>query len=67
MSATETWLQLSGGKYGKRPFDMFHPQLWRLDLTKIDAARIRVDESTPGWDEQYIPDLTDGEFEVIAE
>jgi hypothetical protein len=47
--------------------EMFHPQLWRLDLRKIDASRIKTDQSMPGWDEQYISDLADGEFEVIAE
>jgi hypothetical protein len=46
---------------------MFHPQLWRLDLKKIDPARIKIDQSMPGWDEQYISDLADGEFDVIAE
>ncbi len=51
----------------KAPLEMFHPQLWRLDLRKIDAARIKTDQSTSGWDEQYISDLTDGEFDVIAE
>jgi len=51
----------------RAPLEMFHPQLWRLDLRKIDAARIKVDRSTTGWDEQYIADLVDGEFEVIAE
>ena len=51
----------------RAPIEMFHPQLWRLDLRKIEASRIKVDQSTPGWDEQYISDLTDGEFDVIAE
>jgi hypothetical protein len=51
----------------KAPLEMFHPQLWRLDLRKIDATRVKVDQSTPGWDEQYISDLADGEFDVIAE
>jgi hypothetical protein len=51
----------------KAPLDMFHPQLWRLDLTKIAASRIKIDKSTPGWDEQYVSDLADGEFDVIAE
>ena len=51
----------------RAPIEMFHPQLWRLDLKKIDTARIKVDQSVPGWDEQYISDLEDGEFEVIAE
>jgi hypothetical protein len=51
----------------RAPIEMFRPQLWRLDLKKIDAARIKVDQSVVGWDEQYISDLADGEFEVIAE
>jgi hypothetical protein len=47
--------------------EMFHPQLWRLDLSRIDPARIKTDRSMPGWDEQYIADLIEEEFEVIAE
>jgi hypothetical protein len=51
----------------KAPIEMFHPQLWRLDLSRIDTTRIKTDQSVPGWDEQYVSDLIDGEFEVIAE
>lgn len=51
----------------RAPIEMFHPQLWRLDLRKIEAARIKLDQSTLGWDEQYISDLADGEFDVIAD
>jgi hypothetical protein len=49
------------------PIEMFHPQLWRIDLSKISAGRIHTDRSMPGWDEQYIEDLTGIEFEVIVE
>src|SRR6202011_937454 len=45
------------------PIEMFHPQLWRIDLSKIAASRIHTDKSMPGWDEQYIEDLTGIEFE----
>lgn len=49
------------------PIEMFHPQLWRIDLSKISGIRIHTDRSMPDWDEQYIEDLTASEFEVIVE
>jgi hypothetical protein len=51
----------------RAPIEMFHPQLWRLDLSKIEAARVKTDQSVAGWDEQYISDLDDDEFDVISE
>ena len=37
--------------------EMFHPQLWRLDLSRMDPAQIKTDRSMPGWDEQFVADL----------
>jgi hypothetical protein len=51
----------------RAPVELFRPQLWRLDLSKVPASRIRTDRSAPGWDEQYVPDLAEGEFEIIVE
>lgn len=51
----------------RAPVEMFRPQLWRLDLTKIVASRIRTDRSAAGWDEQYVADLRESEFDVIVE
>jgi hypothetical protein len=51
----------------RAPVEMFHPQLWRLDLSRIGVTRVKTDQSFPGWDEQYISDLNEGEYEVIAE
>lgn len=48
------------------PIEMFRPQIWRLDLTQIELTRIKVDQSMPDWDEQYIADLREGEFEIIV-
>jgi hypothetical protein len=47
--------------------ELFRPQLWRIDLERIAASRIRTDKSRAGWDEQYIPDLTEQEFEIIVQ
>jgi hypothetical protein len=51
----------------RAPIEMFRPQIWRVDLSRIAAARVRTDRSAPGWDEQYISDLDDAEFEIIVE
>ena len=51
----------------RAPVEFFHPQLWRLDLSRIGVTRVKTDQSVPGWDEQYISDLSEGEFAVIAE
>jgi len=45
----------------------FRPQLWRLDLARIDRSRWDQSESTSGWDEQRLVDLREGEFDVIVE
>ena len=45
---------------------MFRPQIWRLDLRALSASRIHHDKSQDGWDEQYLSDLRNGEFEVIV-
>lgn len=47
--------------------EMFRPQLWRIDLATIAASRIKLDESRAGWDEQYIADLSETEFQIIVE
>jgi hypothetical protein len=49
------------------PISVFRPQIWRIDLSKILASRVQTDRSQEGWDEQYISDLTDSEFEIIVE
>jgi hypothetical protein len=49
------------------PIEMFRPQLWRIDLSKVATGRWNTHRSTTGWDEQYVTDLKDGEFDVIGE
>ena len=44
---------------------MFRPQLWRLDLSKVNASR--VSRGNPNWDEYRIAELGLVEFEVIVE
>jgi hypothetical protein len=51
----------------RAPVEMFRPQLWRIDLSTIPAPRIRTDRSASGWDDQYISDLAETEFEIIVE
>lgn len=46
--------------------EMFHPQIWRLKLSHIDAARWRPTEHS-GRDEALIEDLALGEFDEIVE
>lgn len=48
----------------KAPLDMFHPQLWKLDLNKIGNRKQR---GRSGWDEFKIRNLTAKEFETIVE
>lgn len=45
----------------------FHPQLWRIRVESVDAGRVRRPVTNNGWDEQYIEDLREDEFEVIAD
>ena len=47
--------------------ELFRPQLWRIDLSKIASSRVRLDQSRADWDEQYIRDLAETEFEIIVE
>jgi len=47
--------------------EMFRPQIWRLHLASIEASRWDNTGSTPGWDEQHINNLNQGEFEIIVE
>jgi hypothetical protein len=49
------------------PIEMFRPQLWRLDLSKVQSARWDKTEARDNWDEQLVRDLTGDEFEVIVE
>ena len=48
-----------------RNLAMFRPQLWRIDLS-LDVES-RVQAGKPAWNEGFIPDLREGEFEVIVE
>lgn len=48
------------------PIEMFHPQIWRLKLSRIEATRLRPGEHA-GRDEMRIEDLTLGEFDEIVE
>ena len=50
----------------KGSLKLLKPQIWRLDLTKVDRSRWRLDRSKPGWDEQYVTDLQEFEFQVIV-
>jgi len=45
--------------------EMFRPQLWRIDLSRIAVGRARAGRF--GWDERLIRDLRHGEFSVIVE
>lgn len=46
--------------------EMFHPQIWRLNLSRVDATRWHPGEHA-GLDEMRIEDLTLGEFDEIVE
>ena len=48
-----------------RNMEMFRPQLWRIDLSGVAESRVQSGE--PGWDEGLIPDMQEGEFQVIVE
>lgn len=48
-----------------RNLGMFRPQLWRMDLSGVAESRVQPGE--PGWDEGLIPDVREGEFQVIVE
>jgi hypothetical protein len=49
------------------PIEAFRPQLWKVNLSRIAASRVKNDRSSEGWDEQYVPDLAEGEFEIIVD
>jgi hypothetical protein len=49
------------------PVEMFRPQIWRIDLRKVDASWRRKDRAHSGWDEQYLTDLKATEFEILVE
>lgn len=49
------------------PIQAFRPQLWRIDLSKIAASRVKVDLASNDWDEQCVADLAESEFEIIVE
>lgn len=49
------------------PVEMFRPQIWRIDLRHVDGSRWKKDRTRPGWDEQYVTDLTATEFEIVVE
>jgi hypothetical protein len=49
------------------PVEMFRPQIWRIDLRKVDASRWKKDGARSGWDEQYVTDLKPAEFEILVE
>jgi hypothetical protein len=51
----------------RAPIEMYRPQLWKIDLSRIAPGRIRTNGGNPAWDEQHIDDLEPGEFEVIVE
>jgi hypothetical protein len=51
----------------KAPVEMFRPQLWRIDLGKVDASRWKKDGAHPGWDEQFVTDLKATEFEILVD
>jgi hypothetical protein len=48
-----------------RNLEMFRPQLWRIDLSGVGESRVQAGK--PGWNEGFIPDLREGEFQVIVE
>jgi len=45
---------------------MYRPQLWRIDLSKVHPSRWNKAGARPGWDEQFVTDLRDHEFEIIV-
>jgi hypothetical protein len=49
------------------PVEMFRPQIWRIDLKKVDPSRWMKDGAHPGWDEQFVTNLKATEFEIVAE
>jgi hypothetical protein len=49
------------------PVEMFRPQIWRIDLRKVDASRWKKDRAHSGWDEQYVTDLKGTEFEILVQ
>ncbi len=51
----------------RAPLGMYRPQLWKLDLSRVDVSRWKTTGAMPTWDEQFVTDLKEGEFEVIVE
>ncbi len=49
------------------PIEMFRPQLWRINLSKVTPDRWDITDRQDGWDEQLVKDLTRDEFEVMVE
>jgi hypothetical protein len=47
--------------------EMYRPQLWKLDLSTIAKSRWNRTGARASWDEQYVADLKDSEFEIIVE
>lgn len=43
------------------------PELWRIRLEDIPAARVRKPITNAGWDEQVVVDLAEDEFDVIVD
>ncbi|MDX1979989.1 MAG: hypothetical protein SFV51_06960 [Bryobacteraceae bacterium] len=41
--------------------------MWRIRVESVDVGRVRRPVTNKGWDEQYIEDLREDEFEVIAD
>ena len=49
------------------PVGMFRPQIWRLDLSKVQPQRWDRRGANQTWDEQFVADLRDDEFNVCVE
>jgi hypothetical protein len=47
--------------------EMFRPQLWRIDLSKVAPERWDTKDRQEGWNEQLVKDLARDEFEVIVD
>lgn len=51
----------------RAPAEMFRPQLWKIDLRRVDGARWNTTGANPLWDEQSVSDLQREEFEILVE
>jgi len=47
--------------------EMYRPQIWKLDLSKVQSTRWNKTGANPAWDEQFVTDLRNGEFEIIVD